>query len=125
MQTIFQVIFFLFFTALQLHAQHSFDNPVFFGIADGLPGKHVEDFAEDEYGFMWIATRSGLCRFDGSKISVIKKTEQDSVFFNSNHIRKIFLTGDTMWLGTAKGLSILILKPGQYKTIGLFLIIRV
>ena len=59
MRTTLLPLILLFFFALPSHAQYRFDNPVFFGIPDGLPGRHVEDFVEDEYGFIWIATRSG------------------------------------------------------------------
>ena len=115
MRIILLLIFFFFFAALQLHAQFRFDYAQNFHAPEGLPSRHVEDFVEDEYGFIWIATRGGLCRFDGSKISVIKKTEKDSVFFNSNHIRSLFLDGDSLWLGTSKGLSIMNIKTRAVK----------
>ena len=37
----------------------------FYTSEDGLPHKHVYDITQDDYGFMWIATRNGLARFDG------------------------------------------------------------
>ena len=37
----------------------------FYTSEDGLPHKHVYDITQDDYGFMWIATRNGLVRFDG------------------------------------------------------------
>ena len=115
MRTTLLLLILLFIFALPSHAQYRFDNPVHITTDDGLPSRHVEDFVEDEYGFIWIATRGGLCRYDGSKITLVKKTENDSTFFNSNHIRSLFLDGDTLWVGTAKGLSILNIKTRAVK----------
>ena len=78
MQTTQLFLFLFLFSGLQMHAQYRFDNPIRFDGSDGLPSNHIEDFVEDEYGFIWIATRGGLCRFDGSKIAVLKKTENDT-----------------------------------------------
>lgn len=35
------------------------------GVAEGLPGNHVSALAQDADGFLWLATLSGLVRFDG------------------------------------------------------------
>lgn len=32
---------------------------------DGLPSNQVNDITIDSYGFMWMATANGLCRYDG------------------------------------------------------------
>lgn len=35
------------------------------GVAEGLPGNHVAAIAEDADGFLWLATMTGVVRFDG------------------------------------------------------------
>ncbi len=34
-------------------------------VADGLPSNSINDFAEDAYGYLWLATDDGLARYDG------------------------------------------------------------
>lgn len=34
-------------------------------VDDGLPKNTIDCFVQDKYGFIWIATLDGLCRFDG------------------------------------------------------------
>ena len=36
-----------------------------FSTNEGLPSNHIYDIAEDDNGFLWIATNNGLARFDG------------------------------------------------------------
>ncbi|RYD97665.1 MAG: hypothetical protein EOP54_10155 [Sphingobacteriales bacterium] len=36
-----------------------------FTTAQGLPSNHIYDIAEDDKGFLWIATNNGVARFDG------------------------------------------------------------
>ena len=35
--------------------------------SDGLLQNNATTFAQDKYGYLWIGSRSGLCRFDGSR----------------------------------------------------------
>ena len=35
----------------------------------GLPSNVVVNFFQDSYGFVWIATESGLSRYDGYRYS--------------------------------------------------------
>ena len=59
---------------------------------DGLTHISVLDLYEDENGFIWIGTREGLNRFNGTKVDSYSliQNESDSQF--SNNIRK--LTGN-------------------------------
>jgi len=38
------------------------------GVSEGLPDNHVEAMVQDRQGFVWIATRSGLVRHEGTSI---------------------------------------------------------
>ena len=46
-----------------------------YGPADGLPAAFIQQVMRDSRGFMWFATRDGLCRFDGVRF-VIYGVEQ-------------------------------------------------
>ncbi|HEY1138605.1 MAG TPA: two-component regulator propeller domain-containing protein, partial [Lysobacter sp.] len=34
-------------------------------VADGLPSNSINGIAEDQSGYLWIATSDGLARYDG------------------------------------------------------------
>lgn len=44
---------------------------------NGLPQNSVKAIAKDEYGFIWLATEAGLCRFDGQHFSLFNKFNTD------------------------------------------------
>ncbi|MCB0795443.1 MAG: hypothetical protein KDB88_11960, partial [Flavobacteriales bacterium] len=62
MRSIFLLSPFLFL-ASTLHGQQ-YDLRVF-TVEDGLPAAGVNAFAEDEMGYLWMATNGGVCRTDG------------------------------------------------------------
>lgn len=45
------------------------DVPIFYHYTDesGLPSSYVKGITQDQYGFIWLATRVDVCRFDGSQ----------------------------------------------------------
>ncbi len=57
-----------------LGAQH----PYYYSINDdnGLPSNEVYDLLQDEFGFMWIGTNSGLYRYDGTDFIPIQTNGQ-------------------------------------------------
>lgn len=92
--------------------QYRFNNPIDITLEDGLPHNWVYDFEEDQYGFIWIATYGGLCRFDGTNVLVLGKNGQDSVQLPSERIRSLLRTGDTLWIGTFDGAAFMNLTSG-------------
>ena len=109
----FYIIFLLFFLN-NIQAQYRFENYARLTSKDGLPSSSVYDFEEDKYGFIWIATNTGLCKFDGSKVIPFVKEEGDSIFLPSDHIRSLLIKGDSLWIGTRKGLSIFNMNTRQF-----------
>ena len=72
----------------------------FYGIEDGLTDHQVTDLLLDRAGNLWIATLSGLCRFDGRTFHTF--TTEDGL--PSNHIRCLFEDRQGhLWLGTDRG----------------------
>ena len=96
-----------------LHGQYRFDNYKHISTEDGLPGPITSDLAEDKYGFIWIASSGGLGRYDGSKVNRYYKNEKDSVGLPSQYIRALLTRGDSLWIGSRKGLSILNIETGK------------
>jgi len=43
-----------------------------FGISDGLPNNLVFDVAEDKHHFIWVTTRNGIAKFDGSDFTTYR-----------------------------------------------------
>ena len=108
----FYIVVFLL-SCFVLQAQYRFDNHKKLTAADGLPTDLIFDIAEDQYGFIWLATAKGLVRYDGNKFSKVEKIASDSVHLPSDYIVSILVRGDSLWVGTNKGLSILNLSNGQ------------
>ena len=101
------------------HGQYSFHNYQQLTTAEGLPNKYASEVVEDKYGFIWIATSEGLARYDGSKLHTLEKMDGDSTFLQSNNITSLLINGDSLWIGTKKGLSIMNLDNGEISNIPL------
>lgn len=106
------IIILLLYIVGSLHGQYRFDNYTHLSAEDGLPSSNAFDLAEDKYGFIWIATSGGLGRYDGSKVNRFYKSEKDSVDLPSQYVYSLLITGDSLWVGSRKGLSILNIETG-------------
>ena len=71
---------------------------------DGLPHNWVTTIIQDRKGFMWIGTKGGLNRFDGSyfKNVLIPEERSGANFINVLHEDEKGL----LWIGTASGLFV-------------------
>jgi ligand-binding sensor domain-containing protein/signal transduction histidine kinase len=73
-----------------------------FTTADGLAGDAVRHLLRDSRGFLWIATSSGLSRFDGQAFRSYDTAEG----LPSPQITAVQETPDgTLWVGTSEGLA--------------------
>ena len=43
-----------------------------YNVSDGLANNLVFDVAEDKYGFVWMTTRNGISKFDGSEFTTYR-----------------------------------------------------
>lgn len=67
--------------------------------ADGLPINDVYDIAQTTDGYLWLATRSGLVRFDGLTFKVF--TVRDHPNLLTNHVRRLFAdSAGRLWIMT-------------------------
>ena len=93
-----------FLLCFLLHTLNAADYPVqkfkfdILGIDQGIPQGFVCSVVQDSKGYLWIATRQGLCHFDGYHITNFKNTK-DSNSIASHHLRQVYMDGDQhLWL---------------------------
>jgi len=85
---------------------------------NGLPTDEVQKVFQDKDGYIWIATRSGLCLYDGYQVKTYKANLYTPELFTSNNI--LCLADDNnhnLWIGTLDGLNILNKKTGVIRKI--------
>ena len=98
-----------FFVILSFYAYsqtYYFEN---YSVRDGLANSKVYDILQDDGGYIWLATPSGLSRFDGENFKNFGI--EDGIPESS--IRALFLDSDhRLWLGYEKGDVYLKTKSG-------------
>ncbi|MEL6254412.1 MAG: two-component regulator propeller domain-containing protein, partial [Bacteroidota bacterium] len=100
-----QCLLWLLLYPLFLQGQERLANFQHITEADGLSNNEVFFSVQDEDGFIWSATRSGLCKYDGYTFKNF--TVEDGIA--RNDIRKIFIDSKSkIWISTRRELSILI-----------------
>lgn len=74
----------------------------------GLPNDEVQKVFQDREGFMWFATRYGLCKYDGYQVTTIKSDIYNPDLLTSNNIRCLGDDADhNLWIGTFEGINVL------------------
>ncbi|NMM47341.1 ligand-binding sensor domain-containing protein [Marinigracilibium pacificum] len=98
---VFLLIFFLIPNLI--FAQISFDHIT---VDQGLSQSGVNDFDQDKQGYLWIATRDGLNKYDGQNFEIFRNKRSDSTSIGNNNIWSLEIDDqDNIWLGTIAGLS--------------------
>ncbi|WP_417786266.1 histidine kinase [Tenacibaculum sp.] len=69
---------------------------------NGLPSLHINNSSQDKTGYIWLASNNGLIRFNGNEFTTF--TTKNGLI--SNNINTISSKGNTIFIGTDKGLSI-------------------
>lgn len=75
-------------------------------VSDGLVQSSISDIVRDQYGYLWIGSRGGLSRYDGSEFENYFKNPKDS--FSLSHSSVWCLKNDQngdLWIGTSNGLN--------------------
>ena len=82
-----------------------------FSTTEGLPNSMVHQVAQDEEGFIWIATYFGLYRYDGYELRPFKSDAENPTLLPSNNVICIAPGAQQdLWIGTHEGLARLYLK---------------
>ncbi|UXI66835.1 two-component regulator propeller domain-containing protein [Tahibacter amnicola] len=75
-----------------------------YAIEDGLSHNRVRSLAQDRDGYLWVATRDGLNRFDGRDFRVYKHDPSDPHSLPDNVVMVVATSPEgILWLGTASG----------------------
>ncbi|MBP5796384.1 MAG: hypothetical protein J6W07_06085, partial [Bacteroidales bacterium] len=69
-----------------------------YGAANGLPSNSVYALAQDAHGALWLGTRNGLCRFDGTKFETWKEFGRVNALAMDKD--------DRVWMGTTDGICV-------------------
>ena len=88
-------------------SQIRFENPQLLTKEHGLPSNIVSFTAEDEKGNIWISTRRGLARYDGNRLYIFDQTPSQNLHNANNYLISLLNTGDSLWIGSDKGVTIL------------------
>ena len=87
------------------------------GIADGLPSTHINAVSLDRDGYVWIATRDGLARYDGVGYRVYRHVPGDLHSLPGNFVQSLYVdAGNRVWVGVeGHGLSVLDLERRKFR----------
>jgi hypothetical protein len=88
-------------------------------IADGLSQGMVFDIIQDAEGFLWIATKNGLNRYDGYSFRVFTNDPYNAFTLSGNTIVKLFEDSKgRIWVGTENsGVNVYDKKTGKFHRI--------
>lgn len=70
----------------------------------GLPQGFVPGIVQDARGFMWLATRDGLCRYDGRSFRVFQPSDTQEMSLSSLGLENLQTTAEgKIWITTDQG----------------------
>ena len=77
---------------------------VHYGIDKGLSAFDVTGVIQDDAGYIWTATVSGLQRFDGTRFITFRHRPDDPLSIPENHILQLIRDSNkNLWILTAFG----------------------
>lgn len=70
----------------------------------GLPQGFVPGIVQDKRGFIWLATRDGLCRYDGRNFKVFQPSDAQGASLSSLGLENLQTTAEGLiWITTDQG----------------------
>lgn len=75
-------------------------------VDQGLVHSSVQAMTQDRCGFLWLATRGGLDRFDGHSFQTFKRIPEDKDSLSDNSVSSLLTdSSGALWIGTFNGLD--------------------
>lgn len=91
----------IFICAKATYAQ----KPLLYGVQNGLASTQITDINIDSDNFLWVATRSGLSRFDGQAFSNFISDNSNPFMLRTNHTTCTYQDQNgNLWVGSNFGL---------------------
>lgn len=82
--------------------------------SNGLSDNTVKCIGQDKYGFLWLGTFNGLCRYDGRTFTVFKNNPEDGHSISNDEISSLACTQEGIWVGTSGGLNYYSFSDGRF-----------
>jgi len=98
----YSVLPLLLFCSFLLNAQWDLRKFRHFTVEDGLPSMEVYDVLQDSAGYIWLASNTGLARYDGYHF--IQYTTKDGL--PNNDVIEIDYVNNILWLSSLGSLTI-------------------
>lgn len=113
------ITYFFFFSLLFSGGESLAQNPDLYqtiSIAQGLSQGMVFDILQDKEGFLWVATKNGLNRYDGYDFKVFTNDPYNINTLSGNTILKLFEDSKgRIWIGTENaGVNVFDKKSGRF-----------
>lgn len=78
-----------------------------YGVGQGLSSNTITSIIQDRKGFIWLGSRNGLNRFDGTTFRIFRNSSKDTTTLGSNSILSLFEDEkEQIWVGTTKGIYV-------------------
>ena len=85
---------------------------------NGLSQNNVKSIAQDDYGFIWLGTKNGLCRYDGRRTQLVRVADRREGRANQNISALLAQKGHMLWVGTDEGLFLYDISRDVFTCIG-------
>ncbi|MBP5731603.1 MAG: hypothetical protein J6W50_02725, partial [Bacteroidaceae bacterium] len=80
----------------------------------GLSQNNVKSIAQDDFGFVWLGTKNGLCRYDGRSLRTVYVADPTTGAANQNTSALEQEAGHLLWVGTDQGLFLYDLSADRF-----------
>jgi len=85
---------------------------------ENLSGNEVQKIYQDKKGFIWIATRNGLSKYDGYSLRTYKSNLYNPNLLSDNDILSVASDDSNhLWIGALHGLNVMDMTTGEIKQI--------
>ena len=105
------------FSALCVWAEHSKYSFYYSQkLNEGISQLSVMTICQDTRGYLWLGTRNGLNRYNGSEYTVFRHHPGDSLSLADNEVNEIREDhSKNLWIGTSRGLSRMCLRTERIR----------